>query len=104
MKDRFELKEHASENYKWRCEPDIIDTENDVLYNSQFDLDLICERLNEQNRQISILLKALDLACDDLSYVKDMLYTMGSYDFANSLDDSSDYFRTKAKYLLEERK
>ena len=104
MKDRYELKEHMGNNVEMPYEPDILDTENNILYNSQLDLDLICELLNEQNRQISILLTALDLACDELNDAKSMLRSVRQDDFASLLNDSSDYFRKKAEYSSGGRK
>lgn len=59
-------------------------------------------RLIEKEKQLAITEKALELAVEELDDAKDMLRDAGKNDWANTLDTSADYFKTKAKEMKSE--
>ena len=58
-------------------------------------------QLMEKDNQIAILEKALEMAVNELEDAKDMLRECGKNDWANTLNTSADYFKTKAKEMIK---
>ena len=67
-----------------------------------------CVILNEQDKenqqlkqQLAITEKALELAVEQLDDAKDMLRECGKHDWAGVIDTSVDYFKARAREMLE---
>lgn len=56
-----------------------------------------CELFKDANEIISELLRALEMACDEIDVAKDIMSDCHLEDFAYTLNAEPDYFRARAR-------